>query len=70
MSFVSEVDDPNNAGYVVFCEVAGQKFYGKAKNKKLARFKAAQDALLDVFGVTYDPCECSSNFCVLFYLVV
>ncbi|KAK3796759.1 hypothetical protein RRG08_045766 [Elysia crispata] len=61
LSFVSEVDDPNNAGYVVFCEVAGQKFYGKAKNKKLARFKAAQDALLDVFGVTYDPCNRREN---------
>ncbi|GFN89745.1 double-stranded RNA-specific editase 1 [Plakobranchus ocellatus] len=54
--FVTELEDPGNQGFIVYCEINGRKFYGQGRNKKVARTKAAQDALLEVFNVTYDPC--------------
>ncbi|XP_059144391.1 double-stranded RNA-specific editase 1-like isoform X2 [Physella acuta] len=51
----SETGMPQNREYIMFCEIRGQKFCGQGKSKKLARAKAAETALRELYNIIYDP---------------
>ncbi|XP_070174973.1 double-stranded RNA-specific editase 1-like isoform X2 [Littorina saxatilis] len=55
--FVSETGKSHSKSFVMSVEVDGQKFEGSGRNKKIAKSRAAQAALIKVFGLefSFDP---------------
>ncbi|CAL1539601.1 unnamed protein product [Lymnaea stagnalis] len=51
----AETGTPQTREYVMFCEIQGRKFQGQGRSKKIARAKAAESALKELYNIFYDP---------------
>lgn len=58
----AETGTPQNREYIISCEVQGRKFRGQGRNKKQARAKAAEAALMELHKIIYDPSKCRDFF--------
>ncbi|KAK6971110.1 Interleukin enhancer-binding factor 3, partial [Biomphalaria glabrata] len=48
-------EEAPNQQYVMVCKVQGMSFKGLGKSKKVARARAAELALVELYNIIYDP---------------